>query len=79
MQDRASLVQFTINETTRNMGYYLVDDIYSDWATLVKTIPMPQKKKSYLQNVKEAVRKDVERAFGVLKSHFAIIYGSSRN
>jgi len=40
LQGRAPLVQFTINETPYNMGYYLIDDIYPDWATFVKTIPL---------------------------------------
>ncbi|CAJ2637096.1 unnamed protein product [Trifolium pratense] len=42
------------------MGYYLADDIYPQWATLVKTIPMPQgdKRKLFAQH-QEAARKDV--------------------
>ena len=61
------------------MGYFLADGIYPEWATFVKTIPMPQgeKKKLFAQH-QEAVRKDVERAFGVLQSRFAIIRGPAR-
>ena len=59
LQGRAPLVLFTINEP-HNMGYYLADDIYSDWATLVKSIPMPQEeKKKLFAKCQEAARKDV--------------------
>ena len=48
LQDRTLPMQFTINETLYNMGYYLVDDIYPDWATFLKTIPMSQGEKKKL-------------------------------
>jgi len=80
MQGRAPLVQFIINESTHNMGYYFAGNIYLDWATLVKTIPMSYRKKIKLfVKCQEAAIKDVERAFGMLKSRFAIIYGPSCN
>ncbi|TVU31832.1 hypothetical protein EJB05_23533, partial [Eragrostis curvula] len=49
------------------MGYYLADGIYPAWSTFVKTISKPQ-----------GARKDVERAFGVLQSRFAIVRGPAR-
>jgi len=56
------------------MGYYLVDNIYPDWAIFVKTIPKPQgPRRKLFAKCQEAARKDVERAIGVLKSRFAII------
>ena len=73
-------MKFTIQETTYNIGYYLVDGIYPNCATLVKTIPMSQgEKRKLFAKCQEVTRNDVERAFGVLKSHFAIICGPSRN
>ena len=61
------------------MGYYLVDGIYPQWATFVKTISNPQgNKKKYFAKAQEAVRKDVERAFGVLQAQFAIVRGPAR-
>ena len=61
------------------MGYYLVDGIYPNWSTFVKTIPCPQglKRKHYVA-AQESIRKDVERAFGVLQARFAIVRGPAR-
>jgi hypothetical protein len=49
------------------------------WATFVKTILEPQgNKKKYFVKAREACQKDVERAFGVLQSRFAIVRGPAR-
>ena len=62
------------------MGYFLSDGIYPRWATFVKTISLPQGPKARLfVERQESVRKDVERAFGVLQARFAIIRGPARN
>jgi hypothetical protein len=61
------------------MGYYLADEIYPNWSTFVKTIPRPLgAKRKYFASKQESVRKDVERAFGVLQSRFTIVRGPVR-
>ncbi|XP_019160772.1 PREDICTED: uncharacterized protein LOC109157325 [Ipomoea nil] len=57
----------------------LEDGIYPSWATFVKSIPLSQSAKHKLFAKKqEAARKDIERAFGVLKARFAIISNPAR-
>ncbi|CAM8926970.1 unnamed protein product [Rhodiola kirilowii] len=78
-EGRGPAVTYTINGHEYNMGYYLADGIYPSWPTFVKTIPSPQgNKKKYFAALQESARKDVERAFGVLQSRFAMIRGPSR-
>ncbi|XP_028082670.1 uncharacterized protein LOC114283992 [Camellia sinensis] len=76
-QGKAPPVHYTINGHSYDMCYYLVDGIYPQWATLVQTISSPQgAKRQHFAMMQESVRKDVERAFGVLQSRFAIIGGA---
>ncbi|KAI4994273.1 hypothetical protein ZWY2020_029321 [Hordeum vulgare] len=53
--------------------------IYPRWATFVKSIPAPtsRKHKTFAKK-QEGARKDVERAFGVLQSRFAIVRGPAK-
>ncbi|CAM8886269.1 unnamed protein product [Rhodiola kirilowii] len=79
LEGRAPEVNYSINENNYDMGYYLADGIYPEWATFVKTIPRPQgEKRKLFAKYQEGQRKDVERAFGVLQSRFAIIRGPAR-
>jgi hypothetical protein len=53
------------------MCYYLAGGIYPNWSTFVKTIKtLTSLKAKYFATAQEAQRKDVERAFGVLKARF---------
>nr|GEY75586.1 protein ALP1-like isoform X1 [Tanacetum cinerariifolium] len=67
---RAPEIPFVANGVTYPSGYYVVDVIYPELAPLVKTIREPadddHKRILYKQKL-ESARKDVERAFGVLK------------
>ena len=53
---------------------------FTEWATFVKSVSMPQgdKRKLFAQYQEDA-RKDIERAFGVLQSRFAIICNPARS
>nr|XP_034594733.1 uncharacterized protein LOC117856488 [Setaria viridis] len=77
-------VSFAVNGRTYNMGYYLADGIYPEWAAFVKTIHYPMEQKTqHFATAQESARKDIERAFGVLQTRFAVIrgpaYGWDRN
>ncbi|XP_004293133.1 PREDICTED: uncharacterized protein LOC101306305 [Fragaria vesca subsp. vesca] len=78
-EGHAPEVKYKIMDNEYNMGYYLADGIYPQWATFVKTIPAPQgRKHKHIADLQEGYRKDVERAFGVLQARFAIIRGPVR-
>ncbi|XP_017250657.1 uncharacterized protein LOC108221279 [Daucus carota subsp. sativus] len=79
LEGRAPEINYTLNGNNYNLGYYLADGIYPEWATFVKTIPRPQgEKRKLFSKYQESQRKDVERAFGVLQSRFAIVRGPAR-
>ncbi|GJX79415.1 ALP1-like protein [Tanacetum coccineum] len=67
---KAPDVPFVANNVTYERGYYLIDGIYLQWSVLIKSIRNPgvNDHKQILYKTKhEIARKDVERAFGVLK------------
>ncbi|KAL3636538.1 hypothetical protein CASFOL_018837 [Castilleja foliolosa] len=74
LEGRAPKVSYVVNGSEYNMAYYLTDRIYHSWAAFVKSITSPviRKHKLFAQH-QEGVRKDVERAFGVLQARFAFI------
>ncbi|GJY79311.1 ALP1-like protein isoform X1 [Tanacetum coccineum] len=67
---KAPEVPFVANYVTYKWGYYLTDEIYPEWAVLMKSISQPGSndvKRIRYKQAHEAARKDVERAFDVLK------------
>jgi hypothetical protein len=71
MDGTAPKVRFTVNNNNYDMGYYLTDGIYPDWALFMKTIAEPSNiKQEYFAEQQEARRKDVEHGFGVLQVCF---------
>lgn len=78
-QGIAPPAHYFIQDKEYYMGYYLADGIYPKWSTIVQTIQEPRSPKNkYFATQQEACRKDVERAFGVLQSRFAIVKGPVR-
>ncbi|XP_020162102.1 uncharacterized protein [Aegilops tauschii subsp. strangulata] len=67
-------VNVNINDHNYNKGYYLIDGIYSQWTSIVKTISnfVGENRRRFAQE-KESARKDVELAFGVLQSQWGIV------
>ena len=79
-QGQSAKYEYVVNGCKYNIGYYLSDGIYPKWTTFVKTIRLPQGPKSKLfAECQESVRKDIERAFGVLQARFAIVRGPARH
>ncbi|XP_022042152.1 uncharacterized protein LOC110944816 [Helianthus annuus] len=59
---------FYVNDVEYKYGYYLTDGIHPEWATFVKTLSCPDdEKRMYYKKKQKSTRKDIERAFGVLK------------
>ena len=72
-------VKFNVNGTEYGMAYYLTDGIYPKWATFIQSIRLPQGlKNSLFAKTQETVRKDVERAFGVMQARFAVVKNPSK-
>nr|GEZ35339.1 protein ALP1-like [Tanacetum cinerariifolium] len=67
---KAPEVPFVANDVNYKWGYYLTDGIYPEWVVLMKSIAQlgsNDVKRIRYKQVHDAARKDVERAFGVLK------------
>ncbi|XP_024004851.1 putative nuclease HARBI1 [Eutrema salsugineum] len=74
LQGRGPKVRYSVNGHNYNLAYYLTDGIYPKWTTFIQSINLPQSEKEQrFAKIQESVRKDVERAFGVLQARFAII------
>ncbi|GJU77908.1 ALP1-like protein [Tanacetum coccineum] len=73
---RSPDVPFVVNNMPYKRGYYLTDGIYPQWSVLIKLIRNPgtnDHKRILYKTKQEAARKDMGRAFGVLKQNWKII------
>lgn len=68
--DVAPAQSLICNDTSYKFGYYLTHSIYPQYATLVNHLQRDNRmtKKLFFSNTQESARKDIERAFGVLKN-----------
>ncbi|KAJ0832132.1 putative protein kinase RLK-Pelle-WAK family [Helianthus annuus] len=63
---------FYVNGRHYRRGFFLVDGIYPSWSVFVKAPSFPvEPKEIVFKKLQESARKDVERAFGVLKGRWA--------
>ncbi|XP_026400595.1 uncharacterized protein LOC113296508 [Papaver somniferum] len=76
-------VNFSINGNQYTHGNYLADGVYPKWSTLVQCYRQSPsgemgRSYSYFNSRQMDLRKDVERAFGILKRKVATICGPYR-
>lgn len=78
-QSLKELFKMHISGADRRVCYLLVDEIYTDWAIVAKSIHhgLTEEEKEY-SSQQEARRKDVERCFWVLQAHFQIFRRDNR-
>lgn len=69
---------YTVAGKSFDWFYYLTDGIYPSWKVFIKTVSQPLTRKAKLYSTfQEAVRKCVERVFGVLFRRFKLLYIAS--
>jgi hypothetical protein len=72
-------MHFVVNGCDYDRYYLLTDGIYPEWSCFIQSIHLPQdEKRIHFAKRQEAVRKDVERCFGVLQARFAILRNPCR-
>ena len=73
-------LHYCINGMVRDYIYFLVDGIYPKWPIFISTIldATPGSKDKLFATYQEAVRKDIEQAFGVIVKKFDILSRSIR-
>ena len=70
----APFCPFFVNGRYYRRDYCLVDGIYPSWSVFVKALSFPvEDKEKTFKKLQESARKDVERAFGVLKGRWGIL------
>jgi hypothetical protein len=68
-----------VNGNDYNMSYYLADDIYPPWVTLISGYSSPQtNKQRHFTKEQSRYRKDVKCAFGIIQAKYAIMKGTAR-
>ena len=68
-------VEFNLNGNHYSNSYHLFDGIYPDWASLIKSkglLSLDQETKNFTK-AQEGKWKEIEQAFGILKSQFQIL------
>ncbi|KAI3800084.1 hypothetical protein L1987_35392 [Smallanthus sonchifolius] len=71
---------FELRGSHYKRGYYLADGIYPEYATIVKSLTCPKGiKRNNYKKAHEAARKDIERAFCLLKNKWHIIERPARS
>ncbi|KAL7611013.1 hypothetical protein Lser_V15G11632 [Lactuca serriola] len=79
LNGKASDAPFTVNGNEYKYGYYLTDEIYPQYSTFVKAFRRPvEERDNFFKRRQERARKDVERAFGVLKAKWHIVEHTAR-
>ncbi|XP_071740425.1 uncharacterized protein [Rutidosis leptorrhynchoides] len=78
-KDRAASSPFEVNGHVYPFCYYLADDIFPDWKTLIKGYSTPiDDQRVKFTRFQASARRDVERTFGVLQGSFAILKTPTR-
>ncbi|CAI9282155.1 unnamed protein product [Lactuca saligna] len=73
-------VPFQANGVAYKRGYYLTDGIYPYLSIFVKSFTCPNDpKRKKFKEAQESARKDVERAFGVLKRRWQVLKVGARS
>ncbi len=71
--------EYRVNSRPRTRTYFLVDGIYPEFSFFVKPFSAPTNAKHQeFTRRQESVRKDIERAFGVLQARWRVIANPSR-
>ena len=71
--------EWTVGEESLTIPYFLVDGIYPKWAIFAKPLSVPvNEKEARYTKCQEAVRKDIERCFGVLQARFHALRGERK-
>jgi hypothetical protein len=74
LRGKGSDTRFTVNDNVYNRYYLLADGIYPQWSCFVQPIHAPQgEKRENFTKMQSALRKDVERTFGVLQARWEIV------